>query len=76
MTISQIVDFQRYFSENINKKDIEVLSDFEYKNQSLFLFHRKEDFELHFYKKEKTTGIDIYMELRNSLYGYKYINAI
>ena len=25
MTISQIVDFQRYFSENINKKD-EILS--------------------------------------------------
>ena len=72
-------DIKEFFEEdnkNINKKDIEVLSDFEYKNQSLFLFHRKEDFEFRFYKKEKTTGIDIYMELRNSLYGYKYINAI
>lgn len=72
-------DIDDFFGEDnidVNKEDLESLTEFEYKNQSLFLFHKKEDYELDFYKRDKPIGIDIYMDVRGSLKAYKFLNPV
>ena len=57
-------------------ESIAVLADFEYKTQSLFLFHRKEDYELSYENKKPPSTMDIYTDIRHLLHKYKDLQGI
>lgn len=72
-------DIDAFFEEdniNVNNKELEQVTEFEYKNQSLFLFHKKEDFALNFENATEPKNVDIYYDLRKCLKSYKYLNGV
>ena len=72
-------DINKLFTEEMNdelKNDIEKLSDFEFKNQSLFLLHNKEDYLLDFIKKEEKSKLDIFKKIRDNIKSYPYLNGM
>ena len=72
-------DINKLFNEEMNdelKNDIEKLSDFEFKNQSLFLLHNKEDYLLDFIKKEDKGQLDIFNKIRDNIKSYPYLNGM
>ena len=79
-------DINSYFTENFEDNiniELKKLEDFEYNQQSLFLCHEKEDFDIEYIKKideneEKKNNIDDinYKSIKESKYYYKYLNKI
>lgn len=73
-----ITSMKLFFNENIPKEEkekVEKLGDFEFKNQSLFLFHNKDDFELEFENK-KTTALNSYRDIQPFVSSYRYLNSM
>ena len=68
----------KYFfhSEQNDNQCLNVLADFEYKTQSLFMFHRKEDYELNYENKKSPSTMDIYTDIRHLLHKYKHLQGI
>jgi hypothetical protein len=80
-------DINSYFIENFDDNinfELKKLEDFEYNQQSLFLCHEKEDFEIEYIQKineneeKDKNNIDMinYNSIKDSKYYYKYLNKI
>ena len=60
---------------NNNNNPLDILADFEYTKQSLFLLHCKEDFTLN-YENKKEPQMDIYKDIRHLISYYKDLQGM